>query len=90
MDTASKLEDVARLIDIYPRLTKPPAILLYLLMQRRGQTCTHAWVMTEYAEVTGEEPSMVNLDAIIQRLRRQTGLTVTRARGVGVRLELAG
>ena len=81
-------EEIARLFDQYPALTKPPAILLYVLNKRRGETVTFAWMLTEYGEVTGEEPTMLNLYAIILRLRQQTGLTITRARGVGVRLEL--
>ena len=45
-------------------------------------------MLTEFAEVTGQEPSMVNLYTIIPRLRQKPGQTITRARGVGVRLEL--
>ena len=45
-------------------------------------------MQTEFAEVTGQEPWMVNLYTIILRLRQQPGLTITRARGVGVRLDL--
>ena len=81
------MEDVAALMDRYPRLTRRPGVLLAILMRGRGRVQTYARLQSEYDMVIGGRSSPESIRATVRCIRRQTDLSVTTMRSFGYRLD---